>query len=84
MEKKSILSLTLAPNLHERMEKNCERMEKKIHPLTVFVAIFGAGAIFQLLVLAILAIFWRIRFWHFFQLLVLAILAWATFFSFWS
>ncbi len=37
------------------------------------VAIFGVGAIFQLLVLAILAIFWRIRFWHFFQPLVLAI-----------
>ncbi len=37
------------------------------------LAIFGAGTIFQPLVLAILAIFWRIRFWHFFQLLVLAI-----------
>jgi hypothetical protein len=30
----SILSLTLAPNLCERMEKNCERMERKFHPLT--------------------------------------------------
>jgi hypothetical protein len=28
MEKNSILSLKLAPNHHERMEKNCERMEK--------------------------------------------------------
>jgi hypothetical protein len=47
MEKNSILSLHLAPNLHERMKKKsilslhlapnlCERMEKNIQPLTEY------------------------------------------------
>jgi hypothetical protein len=34
MEKISILSMKLAPNHRERMEKNRERMDKKFHPLT--------------------------------------------------